>query len=96
MPNRPYLYHELTTSICSVCYRKVEAKIIEEDGRMYMVKRCLLHGPEKVLISTDVPYYKRRGSLSSLRKCPFSGIHRLNTAARMTAASARTMSSTAV
>ncbi|MFD1776919.1 radical SAM protein [Paenibacillus rhizophilus] len=59
MPNRPYLYHELTTSICSVCYRKVEAKIIEEDGRMYMVKRCLLHGPEKVLISTDVPYYKK-------------------------------------
>ncbi|NGM82082.1 radical SAM protein [Paenibacillus sp. 7124] len=59
MPNRPYLYHELTASICSVCYRKVEAKIIEEDGRIFMVKRCLLHGPEKVLISTDVPYYKK-------------------------------------
>lgn len=59
MPNRPYLYHELTTSICSVCYRKVEAKITQEDGRIYMVKRCLLHGPEKVLISTDVPYYKK-------------------------------------
>ncbi|WP_025689767.1 radical SAM protein [Paenibacillus zanthoxyli] len=59
MPNRPYLYHELTASICSVCYRKIEAKIIQEDGRIYMVKRCLVHGPEKVLISTDVPYYKK-------------------------------------
>ncbi len=59
MPNRPYLYHELTNSICSTCYRKVEAKIIEEDGRMYMLKRCLVHGPEKVLISTDVDYYKK-------------------------------------
>ncbi|MEW4369683.1 radical SAM protein [Paenibacillus kandeliae] len=57
--NRPYLYHELTNSICSTCYRKVEAKIIEENGRMYMFKRCLVHGPEKVLLSTDVAYYHR-------------------------------------
>ncbi|WP_322906116.1 radical SAM protein [Paenibacillus campi] len=57
--NRPYLYHELTNSICSTCYRKAEAKIIEENGRMYMLKRCLVHGPEKVLISTDVDYYHR-------------------------------------
>lgn len=57
--NRPYVFYELTNSICSQCYRKVEAKVIIEDERVYLVKRCLTHGPEKVLISTDVDYYKR-------------------------------------
>ncbi|MCM3260591.1 radical SAM protein [Paenibacillus lautus] len=55
--NRPYLYHELTNSICTTCYRKVEAKIIEENGMVYMLKRCLVHGPEKVLIATEAEYY---------------------------------------
>ncbi|MBO9604895.1 MAG: radical SAM protein [Paenibacillaceae bacterium] len=57
--NRPYLFYELTNSVCTTCLRKVEAKIIIEDGRVYMLKRCFAHGPEKVLLSTDVEYYKR-------------------------------------
>lgn len=58
MPNRPYIFLELTTSICSTCLHKVEAKIIEQEGKIYLLKRCLKHGPEKVLISTDAAYYK--------------------------------------
>jgi len=57
--NRPYLFHELTNSICSTCFRKVEAKIVIENDKVFMLKRCLRHGPEKVLLSTDVEYYKR-------------------------------------
>lgn len=57
--NRPYLFYELTNSICSTCLRKVEAKIVIQDDKVYMLKRCLQHGPEKVLISTDVAYYKQ-------------------------------------
>ncbi|MFD2611023.1 radical SAM protein [Paenibacillus gansuensis] len=57
--NRPYLFYELTNSICSTCLRKVEAKVVIEDNRVYLMKRCLTHGPEKVLISTDAEYYKR-------------------------------------
>lgn len=57
--NRPYLFHELTNSVCSTCLQKVEAKIIFQDNNVYMLKRCREHGPEKVLISTDVDYYKR-------------------------------------
>lgn len=59
MPNRDYLYYDLTSSVCSTCLRKVEAKIIIQDERVYMVKHCMLHGREKVLISTDVSYYKQ-------------------------------------
>lgn len=58
MPNRPYTYYDLTISICSKCLRKVEAKIIFENDKVYMVKTCMKHGKEKVLISTDIEYYK--------------------------------------
>ncbi|WP_139488548.1 radical SAM protein [Brevibacillus dissolubilis] len=57
--NRPYLFLELTNSICSTCLRKVEAKVIIEDERVYLLKHCMSHGREKVLISTDVEYYKQ-------------------------------------
>ncbi|MCH5584101.1 radical SAM protein [Shimazuella sp. AN120528] len=57
--NRPYLFYELTNSVCSKCLQKVEAKVIFQDDNVYMLKRCKDHGPEKVLISTDIEYYKR-------------------------------------
>jgi uncharacterized radical SAM superfamily Fe-S cluster-containing enzyme len=59
MSDRPYLYYELTNSICTTCHRKVEAKIVLQGERVYMQKRCPHHGFEKVLISTDAEYYKR-------------------------------------
>jgi len=59
MSDRPYLYYELTNSVCTTCYRKVEAKIVFQDECVYMHKRCPHHGFEKVLISTDIEYYKR-------------------------------------
>jgi uncharacterized radical SAM superfamily Fe-S cluster-containing enzyme len=59
MSDRPYLYYELTNSVCTTCFRKVEAKIVFQDECVYMHKRCPHHGFEKVLISTDIEYYKR-------------------------------------
>src|SRR5437763_2339490 len=56
---RPYLYYDVAVSICSTCYRKVEAKIVFEDGRVLMRKRCPAHGAETVLIADDVDYYRR-------------------------------------
>lgn len=57
--NRPYLFYEWTNGICSKCLRRVEAKIIFQDNLVYMRKRCPQHGIEKVLLSTDIEYYKR-------------------------------------
>jgi uncharacterized radical SAM superfamily Fe-S cluster-containing enzyme len=59
MADRPYLYYELTNSICTTCHRKVEAKIVAQDGQVFMHKRCRRHGLEKVLISTDPDYHQR-------------------------------------
>ncbi len=58
MPDRPYLFFELTNSICATCLRKVEAKVIFEEGCVYLHKWCPEHRFQKVLISTDIEYYK--------------------------------------
>jgi uncharacterized radical SAM superfamily Fe-S cluster-containing enzyme len=58
MPDRPYIFYELTNSLCTECLRKVEAKIVFGEGHVYMLKNCPVHGGQKVLISTDVDYYK--------------------------------------
>jgi tetraether lipid synthase len=56
---RPYLFYDVAVSICSTCYEKVEGKIVFQDGAVYMLKRCPVHGPERVLIADDVEYYRR-------------------------------------
>jgi uncharacterized radical SAM superfamily Fe-S cluster-containing enzyme len=58
MPERPYIYYDFTISICSTCLRRVDAKIVFEDDKVYMLKTCRIHGFEKVLIATDIEYYK--------------------------------------
>jgi 7,8-dihydro-6-hydroxymethylpterin dimethyltransferase len=58
MPNRPYTYYDFTLSICSTCLRRVDAKIVFENNNVYMLKNCKEHGFEKVLIATDIEYYK--------------------------------------
>jgi len=58
MPERPYIYYDFTISICSTCLRRVDAKIVFEDDKVYMLKNCPQHGREKVLIATDIEYYK--------------------------------------
>ena len=58
MADRPYIFFELTNSLCSTCLRKVEAKVIFQEGRVYLVKHCPEHKQEKVLISTDAEYYQ--------------------------------------
>ena len=56
---RPYLFYDVAVSICSTCYEKVEGKIVFQDGAVYMLKRCPVHGHERVLIADDVEYYRR-------------------------------------
>lgn len=56
---RPYLFYDVAVSICSTCFRKVEGKIIFQDEKVFLTKRCPEHGAEKVLIADDVPYYRR-------------------------------------
>ncbi len=56
---RPYMFYDVAVTICSVCFRKLEGKIVFEDGNVFLLKRCPEHGTERVLIADDVDYYRR-------------------------------------
>ena len=55
---------EKTVSVCPVCYqdgkiKKIDAKIIEEDGKVYIFKECKEHGSFKDIYFSDVKLYNR-------------------------------------
>ena len=56
---RPYLYYDAAVSVCTTCLRKIDAKIVFQDDRVWMLKHCLTHGSERVLLSDDVAYYRQ-------------------------------------
>lgn len=58
MPVRKYTYYDFTISLCPHCLKRIEAKIVFEDEKVYMLKTCKEHGFFKVLIATDIEYYK--------------------------------------
>jgi 7,8-dihydro-6-hydroxymethylpterin dimethyltransferase len=56
---RPYMFYDVAITICSVCFRKLEGKIVFEDDNVFLLKRCPEHGAERVLIADEVDYYRR-------------------------------------
>src|ERR1700739_2227288 len=56
---KPYLFYDVALTICSQCFRKLEGKIVFQDDKVFLLKRCPEHGGERVLIADDVDYYRR-------------------------------------
>jgi len=56
---RNYIYYDHTISLCNECHKQISAKIIFQDNAVFMTKTCKEHGFQKVLIATDVEYYKQ-------------------------------------
>ena len=56
---RNYLFYDAAVSVCSTCFRKVDGKIVFEEGKVFLTKHCPKHGNEKVLMSDDVDYYRQ-------------------------------------
>jgi uncharacterized radical SAM superfamily Fe-S cluster-containing enzyme len=56
---RDYIYYDHTISLCIECHRQLSAKIIFENGKVYLIKTCKEHGFQKVLIAVDIEYYKQ-------------------------------------
>lgn len=59
MADRDHIFYDFTLSLCARCLRRVDAKIVFQGGEVVMLKRCPEHGPERVVIATDIPYYKK-------------------------------------
>jgi len=72
MPTRKYTYYDFTLSLCPVCLKRIDAKIIFEDGNVYMLKRCKEHGNSKVLIADDIEYYKNIRNYNKPSEYPYT------------------------
>ena len=71
MPNtRDYIYYDHTISLCNECHRQISAKIIFEAGNVYLSKTCKQHGYQKVLIATDIEYYKQQRNYNKASEYP--------------------------
>ena len=57
--SRPYIFYGQTQSLCEECLAVVPTKILFQNGNVYYQKRCLEHGVQKTLVSTDIEYFKR-------------------------------------
>lgn len=75
MPTRKYTYYDFTLSLCPECLKRIDAKIVFEDGKVFMLKRCREHGASKVLIADDIAYYKNIRNYNKPSETP----HRFNT-----------------
>ncbi|MEQ3498747.1 radical SAM protein [Tenacibaculum sp. SSH1-16] len=72
MPERKYNYYDFTLSLCPECLKRVDAKIVFEDDKVYMLKRCREHGSSKVLIADDVEYYKNIRNYNKPSEMPYT------------------------
>lgn len=70
MPERPYTYYDFTISLCPDCLKRVDAKIVFEDEKVFMLKNCPDHGFHKVLIADDVAYYKNIRNYNKASEIP--------------------------
>ena len=68
--DRPYIYYDFTLSLCSQCLRRIDAKVVFENDKVWMLKRCPKHGPEKVLIADDVDYYRSTRNYAKRSEMP--------------------------
>lgn len=68
--SRDYIYYDHTISLCNVCHKQISAKIIFENGNVYMTKRCKDHGAQKVIIATDIEYYKQQRNYNKKSEYP--------------------------
>jgi len=77
-----YQFIESTISLCPFCLKKVDAKIILENKKIFILKYCPQHGEQKELLEEDSSYYQKRmlytkpGSVSKTQterkhNCPF-------------------------
>ncbi len=70
MPVRKYTYYDFTLSLCPKCLKRIEAKIVFENNKVYMMKTCAEHGFFKTIIADDVEYYKNIRNYNKASETP--------------------------
>jgi hypothetical protein len=63
-PPKPYDVLEITRSLCPECMSPVPAKIVQQEGRVFLRKLCARHGPQQELLEDSAGYFRRRNDFS--------------------------------
>jgi 7,8-dihydro-6-hydroxymethylpterin dimethyltransferase len=58
--NHNYLYYQATKSICDICMKPIDAKVIIENNMVYVLKVCPQHGEMKHLLEEDANYHLKK------------------------------------
>jgi uncharacterized radical SAM superfamily Fe-S cluster-containing enzyme len=67
---RNYIYYDHTISLCHDCHRQLSAKIVFEDGKVWMRKHCPEHGFQQSVIATDIAFYKQLRNYNKASEYP--------------------------
>lgn len=65
-----YIYYDHTISLCNECHKRISAKIVFEEGKVFMLKRCSEHGFQKTIISDDITFYKNIRNFNKASEYP--------------------------
>ena len=77
-----YQFIESTISLCPKCLKRVDAKIVLRDEKIFLLKYCHEHGEQEEILEEDATYYLKRllytkpGSVSKIQtvrklNCPY-------------------------
>ena len=58
--DKDYQFIESTTSLCPQCLKRVDAKIILKDEKVFIIKNCLEHGDFEEILEENAEYYLGR------------------------------------
>lgn len=58
--SQDYTYHESTISLCSICKKRVPAKIVLKGNAVYIQKICTEHGIHHELLEEDAEYHLQK------------------------------------
>ena len=67
-----YVFYELTRSICPQCRRVIDAKIVLQDNKVFMLKRCPDCGPFEALVYGDAEAYTSFGKFNKPGTIPLA------------------------
>src|SRR5260370_27530843 len=54
--DRAYIYHNFTNSLCPTCLKVVQAKVILQSNKVFMLTTCPEHAAIRTLLSSHHPY----------------------------------------
>jgi uncharacterized radical SAM superfamily Fe-S cluster-containing enzyme len=61
---RDYRLLESTVGLCPECLCRLDAKIIEREGSVYLARTCPEHGPQLDLLEEDAAYFRAKNTFS--------------------------------